>query len=65
MPNKTQTKTVGMGFVGWLQLMFIGLKLTGYTQWSWWLVLSPFLTVFGFIGVLFLLAVLVTVFDKK
>lgn len=31
----------GMGFFSWLTLMFIGLKLTGYIDWSWWLVLSP------------------------
>jgi len=24
-----------------LQLLFIGLKLTGYINWSWWLVLAP------------------------
>lgn len=31
----------GMGFVGWLTILFIGLKLTGYIDWSWWWVLSP------------------------
>lgn len=24
-----------------LTLLFVGLKLTGYIQWSWWWVLSP------------------------
>lgn len=24
-----------------LQVMFIGFKLSGVTQWSWWLVLAP------------------------
>lgn len=30
-----------MGFISWLTLLFIGLKLTGYIAWSWWWVLSP------------------------
>ena len=32
-----------MSFVDWLQLLFIALKLTGYIDWSWWLVMSPFI----------------------
>lgn len=31
----------GMSFLGWLQILFIGLKLTDYIEWSWWWVLSP------------------------
>jgi len=31
----------GVGFFGLLQLMLIGLKLTGYIDWSWWWVLAP------------------------
>lgn len=31
-----------IGFCGALGLMFIGLKLTNYIDWSWWLVLLPF-----------------------
>lgn len=31
----------GMGFMSWLQLLFIGLKLTGFIDWSWWWVLAP------------------------
>ena len=31
----------GIGFVGLLTILFIGLKLTGYINWSWWWVLSP------------------------
>lgn len=33
----------GIGFFGLLALVFITLKLTGYINWSWWLVLSPIL----------------------
>lgn len=31
----------GPGFLGLLTLLFIGLKLAGVIDWSWWLVLSP------------------------
>lgn len=34
-------KSSSTGFLGWLTLLFIGLKLTGYISWSWWWVLSP------------------------
>jgi hypothetical protein len=30
-----------MGFTELLTLLFIGLKLTDFIDWSWWLVLSP------------------------
>jgi hypothetical protein len=31
----------GVGFIGLLTILFIGLKLTGYIEWSWWWVFSP------------------------
>jgi hypothetical protein len=31
----------GIGFVGLLAILFIGLKLTNFIDWSWWWVLSP------------------------
>ena len=34
-------KSGGVGFLGALGLLFIGLKLTGYIDWPWWVVLSP------------------------
>jgi hypothetical protein len=39
----------GIGFFGLLTILFIGLKLTGHIDWSWWLVLSPLLIGFGII----------------
>jgi hypothetical protein len=30
-----------VGFLGLLTLLFIGLKLAGKIDWSWWWVLSP------------------------
>lgn len=31
----------GIGFFGMLTILFIGLKLGGAIDWSWWWVLSP------------------------
>lgn len=36
-----QTNSSGIGFGTLLAILFIGLKLTGYIDWSWWWVLSP------------------------
>jgi len=37
----TTTETGGIGFFGLLTVLFIGLKLTNYIDWSWWWVLAP------------------------
>lgn len=31
----------GVGFLGLLTVLFVGLKLTGFINWSWWWVLAP------------------------
>ena len=36
-----EVSVISMGFIGWLQLLFIGLKLTNYISWSWYWVLAP------------------------
>ena len=36
------TRGGGISFGGLLAIVFITLKLTGYIDWSWWWVLSPF-----------------------
>ena len=37
----SSSSSAGIGFTGVLTVLFIGLKLTGYIDWSWWWVLSP------------------------
>lgn len=37
-----KSSSSGIGFFSLLTVLFIGLKLTGYIDWSWWLVLLPF-----------------------
>jgi|688.fasta_scaffold1718624_2 hypothetical protein len=56
MMASESTKSGGIGFLGLLTILFIGLKLTGYIQWSWLMVLSPlwlplaiFVSLLGFI----------------
>lgn len=45
-----------MGFLGWLQISFIVLKLMGYIAWSWWWVMSPVLITFLLIFVVVIFA---------
>ena len=55
-------------FLPLLTVLFIGLKLTGHIDWSWWWVLSPlwapFAIVFGIWGVLMLGALLYAAFSR-
>ena len=54
----SESKTVNnnsIGFFGLLTLIFITLKLTGYIDWSWWLVLMPL-----FVPVILIFTILVT-----
>lgn len=44
-------------FIGLLTILFIGLKLTHYIDWSWWWVLSP-LWISALLVILILLIVL-------
>lgn len=39
--TKNIPTTGGISFSGALTVLFIGLKLTHYIDWSWWWVLSP------------------------
>ena len=41
MSKSSSSSSSGIGFTGLLTITFIVLKLTGYIDWSWWLVLSP------------------------
>lgn len=41
MSTETKTSSHGLTFWGALQVLFIGLKLTGYIDWPWWQVFLP------------------------
>lgn len=52
--SSSSTTSSGMGFVGWLQLAFIVLKLMGYITWPWVYVMLPFIISTG-IGLVFII----------
>ncbi len=56
----------GVSFFALLAILFIGLKLTGNIDWSWWWVLAPLWmpAVFGLLVVLGGLAVMVITFGR-
>jgi hypothetical protein len=60
--NKTRPVVLSCGtsVSGLLGVLFVGLKLTGYIDWSWWWVTLPFwgpsAIIFGTIGIVLLLA---------
>ena len=49
----------GINFLELLAIVFIALKLTGYIQWSWWLVLAPLW--FPIIPIILLVLVLIII----
>ena len=64
MENNSQAAGGGVGFFGLLTILFIGLKLGGVIDWSWFWVLSPIIFSFGFV-ILFFLIILIIVLSNK
>ena len=68
--SSTQTASSGgIGVLGLLGVLFVGLKLTGVIDWSWWWVTLPFwggialvLAIFACIGVV---ALGVAIFERR
>lgn len=52
--NTSSSSSGGIGFCGLLTILFIGLKLTHYINWSWWWVLSPILIPTGIVLIILL-----------
>lgn len=52
----------GITFLGALQVLFIGLKLTGYIDWPWYAVLMPIIIEAVIIVVAILIIILGAVF---
>jgi len=59
--SESSSSSGGIGFFGLLTVLFIGLKLTGYIDWSWLWVLSP---LWISIVVLILVIVIAAIFTK-
>ena len=58
MEDKNNT-SYGINFLELLAIVFIALKLMGYIQWSWWLVLAPLW--FPIIPIIILILVLIII----
>jgi hypothetical protein len=58
--NVTTTSSNGIGFAGVLTILFIGLKLTHFINWSWWWILSP-LWISAIISIFLLLVAIIIV----
>lgn len=62
--NKDNNYNSGIGFCGMLGILFIGLKLTNYINWSWWLVLLPLYWWLPVLCLVVIVAVLISAFKK-
>ena len=66
MQNNKEVKTVGLGFADALALLFIALKLCGIINWSWIWVVSPIGISISFLGLIFLVIVVISIIaDRK
>jgi hypothetical protein len=63
--SNSSSSSGGVGFVGLLQVLFIGLKLTNFIAWPWWQVLLPTIISFGIFVFLLLFIVVLTVLSKQ
>ena len=54
---------INLSFLSLLTILFVGLKLTNYIDWSWWWVMSPMIAQFG-IAFLFVLLAIIASFAK-
>ncbi len=54
----------GIGFCGLLTVLFIGLKLTHYIDWSWWWVLAPsWIPIATLITIVLIVAIIALIID--
>lgn len=60
MSTNNSSASGGIGFGGLLTILFIALKLTGFINWSWWLVLLP---AYGPLVVVLIIAVIAAAYS--
>ena len=63
--TKQNTNNRGTGFAGLLTVLFVGLKLTGYIEWSWLWVLSPIWISVGLVVFISLIVLILAIFSNK
>ena len=59
MSSESSSRSGGIGFLGFLAIVFITLKLTNYIAWSWWWVLAPLWFPAAVVGIVLLFALLI------
>jgi hypothetical protein len=64
MSNNSSSSSSGIGFGGLLTILFIGLKLTGHIDWSWWWVLSPIWITIGIVIIILIIVGIVKLIDR-
>jgi hypothetical protein len=62
--SKNSSSSSGVGFGGLLTILFIGLKLTGHIDWSWWWVLSPIWITVGIVLVILVIVGIVKLIER-
>ena len=60
----TSSSSTGPGLATLLTVLFVGLKLTGYIEWSWWWVLSP-LWISGGLALVLIVGLLIVAKRKR
>lgn len=58
MKKEKSNTSSGIGFTGMLTILFIGLKLCGKIDWSWWWVLSPSLISLAFVAIVAVISII-------
>lgn len=51
MSKSSSSSSSGATTLGLLGVLFVGLKLTGYIDWSWWWVTAPFWGGLALVGI--------------
>ena len=67
--SKQTSSSGSIGIMGLLGVLFVGLKLTGYIDWSWWWVTAPFwggiVLALMIITIAFLITVVVDTWERR
>lgn len=65
MSNQQAITTPSISFGGLLAILFIGLKLGGVINWSWWWVLSPLWIPFVIVFAIAFIALVIWAIAKR